>query len=522
MKLYTATAMREVDRIAIEEMGVPSLSLMENAAQAVAGALARTVPEKLAGRVVILCGKGNNGGDGMAVARLLAGMGYSPTAWLAVPPEVLSGDARVQFDSLGPAMVSWRSAAESPDELKDALSTADLVVDALLGTGLGGPVRAPYLELVRAVNESPAFVAAVDIPSGMAGDSLQPIGEAVRANLTLTLALPKPCLYIREGAAFAGTVQVLDIGIPPEAAARVEPVAEALDDAWARPFFGPREAGTHKGKAGRVLLVAGSVGKSGAAALAARGALRAGAGLVTVACPVSAQPVVAASLPEVMTIPLPETREGTVSMDALMPILEACATADAVGMGPGLGDVPEALALCRELYRRITRPAVVDADALNAFAGRADELRDRGDARILTPHPGEMGRLVGRTASEVVSKRFDLAPEKAEAWGTVVLLKGYRTLVASAGRAWRLNLSGGPHMAGPGFGDVLTGVAAAILARGVEPFDAAALAAWWHGAAADAAYQALGGYGLLASECADGLPLVEGTLRAGAPHGPRP
>jgi NAD(P)H-hydrate epimerase len=205
MKLYTATAMREVDRIAIEEMGVPSLSLMENAAQAVAGALARTVPEKLAGRVVILCGKGNNGGDGMAVARLLAGMGYSPTAWLAVPPEVLSGDARVQFDSLGPAMVSWRSAAESPDELKDALSTADLVVDALLGTGLGGPVRAPYLELVRAVNESPAFVAAVDIPSGMAGDSLQPIGEAVRANLTLTLALPKPCLYIREGAAFAGT-----------------------------------------------------------------------------------------------------------------------------------------------------------------------------------------------------------------------------------------------------------------------------------------------------------------------------
>jgi NAD(P)H-hydrate epimerase len=287
-----------------------------------------------------------------------------------------------------------------------------------------------------------------------------------------------------------------------------------LDSRWAASLARPRGDGAHKGEAGHVLLVAGSRGKSGAAVLAARGALRAGAGLVTVATPASVQPVVAASLPEAMTLPLPETADGTLSMDALTPILDFCGGADALGLGPGAGGTAETGALLEVLYARVPRPMAVDADGLNAFAGRAARLKVHAAPRVLTPHPGEMGRLLGVPAAEVAAGRYRLVPEAAEEAGAVFLLKGFRTLLAAPGRPWRLNLTGGPHMAGPGFGDVLTGVVAALLARAVDPFDAASLAAWWHGAAADLASRRLGGYGLLASECADALPEVEGALRS--------
>ncbi len=379
---------------------------------------------------------------------------------------------------------------------------------------MGGPVSGFYADAIHAVNGSGAFVAAVDIPSGLSGDALAPEGPAVRADLTLTLALPKPVLYTPEGAGHCGEVCVLDIGIPGGAVEGLPCAAELLDQDWARPFFEHRGSTAHKGDLGRLLLIAGSRGKSGAALLAARGALRAGAGLVTVACPVSSHPAVAGSLPEAMTLPLPETEEGTLSMDALMPLLDACEGMDAVGMGPGLGQIPETAALCRELHRRIPCPAVLDADALNAFAGRERDLPDHSGPRVLTPHPGEMARLGGWTADQVIKERYALAPDRARAWNAVVLLKGYRTLLAAPDRPWRMNLSGGPHMAGPGFGDVLTGVVAALLARRMDPLDAASLAAWWHGASGDRAAVRLGGYGLLASECADALPAVEGETRA--------
>jgi len=353
----------------------------------------------------------------------------------------------------------------------------------------------------------------VDISSGLSGDAFAPDGPAVSADLTLTLALAKPILFTPEGAGYCGEVCILDIGIPPEVTSRLPVAGKAVDASWAAPRFVPRHAQSHKGDLGRVLLIAGSLGKAGAAILAARGALRAGAGLVTVACPASAHPVVAAGLPEAMTLPLPETAEGTLSMDALVPLLSACEQADGVGMGPGLGQVPETAALCRELHRSMSRPAVLDADALNAFAGREADLPAHPGPRVFTPHPGEMARLGGWTVDQVMKNRYALASDKAQDWQATVLLKGYRTLVAAPNRPWRMNLSGGPHMAGPGFGDVLTGVVAGLLARGMDPFDAASLAAWWHGAAADHAAVRLGGNGLLASECADALPAVEGETR---------
>lgn len=516
MRLYWARDMREVDRVAIEEMGIPSLALMENAATSVVRALLAETPDLMDGRVVVLCGKGNNGGDGMAVARLLKGKGYAPDVILTAEPASLSGDAAAQHARLVSAGVPCRvmASAASLPEIRQRLEECDLVVDALLGTGLSGPVDGFTLELVRSVNGSGAFVASVDIPSGLSGNSVRAVGEAVRADLTLTLALAKPCLFSPECAPFCGDVKVLDIGIPPQAEERVAPTGEALDEAWARRHFSVRKPSSHKGDTGRLLIIAGGRGKSGAAVLAARGALRAGAGLVTVASPVSAQPIIAASLPEAMTLPLPETPEGTLSMDALTPVVEFCAGVDAVGMGPGVGTFPETKALVRELYARIPKPMAVDADGLNAFEGQAESFARHTAERVLTPHPGEMARLLNTAVSEILKGRYETGPRTAGEWGVALLLKGYRTLVCWPDAPWRLNLSGGPHMAGPGFGDVLTGVVTALLARRMTAFDAASLGAWWHGAAADEASLRLGGYGLLASEVADALPRIEGRLRA--------
>jgi hydroxyethylthiazole kinase-like uncharacterized protein yjeF len=452
----------------------------------------------------------------MAVARLLRGMGRTPLVMMASDPEGLSGDAALQYARLHHAGVACRvlSGGETPNDLIPAFEDAGLVVDALLGTGLSGPVKGFYAGLITAVNASAALVASIDIPSGLPGGGLKPLGPCVYADLTLTLALSKPVLHTPEGEEFCGRVRVLDIGIPPEATARVNHAAETLEGEWAAPFFTARPRDANKGRLGRVLIVAGSRGKSGAAILAARGALRAGAGLVTVGTPLSAQPAVTSSLPEVMTLPLPETPDGTLSMDALLPVLSFCEGVDAVGMGPGLGTTAETQALVRELYRRIGLPMVVDADGLNAFASHEHGLPDHEGLRMLTPHPGEMARLTGLTPAEVVGSRYELGPRCAAEWKAVVLLKGYRSLVCAPGQPWRINLSGGAHMAGPGFGDVLTGIVSSLAARGMDPLEATSLGAWWHGAAADLASDRLGGYGLLASEAADALPAVEGTLRA--------
>jgi len=516
MKLYWSRDVREADRIAIEEMGIPSLRLMENAAAAIVDALYEELSDRMTGAVAVLCGRGNNGGDGMAAARLLKERGVDARVLLAAEPDRLCGDARVQFDKLEAAGVPWTPAWGEPglEACRKGLEASSLAVDALLGTGLSGPARGSTASLIETLNAWEGTVAAVDVPSGLSGDALAPFGPTVRADLTLTLALAKPCLFTPEGSPLCGTVRRLDIGIPEEAVRRLTPAGEALEVTWAASFARPRPSCAHKGDAGRVLLVAGSRGKSGAAVLAARGALRAGAGLVTVATPASVQPVVAASLPEAMTLPLPETADGTLSMDALTPILDFCSQADALGLGPGVGATPETRALMEVLYAQARLPAVVDADGINAFAGRPERLQVHAGPRVLTPHPGEMGRVLGLPAADVAAQRYRLIPEAAERAGVVLLLKGYRSLLAAPGSPWRLNLTGGPHMAGPGFGDVLTGIAAALLGRGEEAYDAASLAAWWHGAAADLAFRKIGGYGLMASECAEALPQVEGSLRS--------
>ncbi len=515
MRLYSASAMREIDRRAIQEMGVPSLALMENAAAAVVAVLREEFPSLPGGRAAVLCGKGNNGGDGFAVARLLREAGGAPEVFLFAGGEALAGDAALQLEKARSAGVPVVPVAgtEGMAAVRAALDGAGLAVDALLGTGTRGAVSGLLAEAIAALNAGCSTVVSLDVPSGLSGDRCAPHGPAVRAALTVTLGFAKPVLFTPEGEPFAGKVVVADIGLPPRASEGVAPLGEALGEVWARPLFPARGPLAHKGGCGRVLIVAGSAGKAGAALLAARGALRAGAGLVTVAAPAPLLPALAGGLPEAMALPLPATVEGTASMDGLTPVLALARECDAVGMGPGLGTFAETAALARELYAALPVPAVADADALNAFAGAEGQLSRHAAPRVLTPHPGEMGRLLGLPASEVLASRYESVPEKARAWGAALLLKGHRTLVSDGAGPWRLNLSGGPHMAAPGMGDVLTGVVAALLARGFSPLDAASLGAWWHGAAADAAFEKLGGYGILASEVADALPKIEGRLR---------
>ena len=516
MRLYTASQMRRVDEIAIREIGIPSLRLMQNAGEAVARVLSREVPQLLK-RVLVVCGKGNNGGDGMVVARLLRRQGYDPRVCLLYSPAALSGDALEQFNRLGPAGVRW-GVASSPSDLPALRGLAEnsgIILDAILGTGTQGALQGYLLEVVETLNSSGTPTVAIDVPSGLSGDSYTPIGPCVNAAMTITLAHGKPCLFTPECQPYCGDVHLVDIGIPEEASEGVAFEAEALDDEWASGRFLVRPPGSHKGDCGRVLLIAGGRGKSGAAALAGMGALRAGTGLLTIAVPQGIGRAVAGSVPEAMTLPLPETCGGLLGMDALQPLLDFSKNCDSVGIGPGLGTSPETASLVREIYGTIPLPMIADADALAAFESCPEKLSRHAGGRVLTPHPGEMARISGIPSSEVVKRRYGITPEKADEFGVTLLLKGYRSLVVQRGKPLRMNLSGGPHMAAPGMGDVLTGVVASLLARGTEPFDAASLACWWHGAAADLAFQRCGGYGLLASEVAGALPAVEGGTRAG-------
>jgi len=515
MLLYTASAMKEVDRTAIEEMGIPSLHLMENAGEAITRNLLLEGAVEPGDAVTILCGKGNNGGDGMVVGRLLRRMGWNPRVVLLAPPEAISGDAAVQFRRLRSHRVAWEvlDGEESLPDLAHRLEDTDVVIDAVLGTGIRGAVRGTAAKVIELVNGCGAVVAAVDIPSGLSGDAFGVAGPAIQADLTVTLAFAKPCLFTPEAGDLCGHVIVADIGIPDEAAERIPPVGEAVEASWALSRFSDRPGAMHKGRCGRILLICGSRGKAGAAVLAARGALRAGAGLVTVALPEGSLPVVASSLAEAMTLPLPETDAGSLSGDAFDALLAACGENDAVGCGSGMGLHEDTAGLARRLYGELPVPMAVDADALTAFRGAPDLLSGHAAPRLLTPHPGELGRLLGLKPSEVLTRRYALVPDRSKSWNVTLLLKGFRTLIAAPDRPWRMNLSGGPHMAAPGMGDVLTGITACLLGRGMEPFDAASLGAWWHGAAADEAYGMRGGYGILASEVADALPVVDGASR---------
>jgi NAD(P)H-hydrate epimerase len=508
--------MREVDRRAVADLGIPGVTLMENAGRGAAATLVELLPSlgapRRGTRVAIVCGKGGNGGDGFVAARWLRRRGLRPLVLLAARPADVTGDAAAKLAALRRAGVS-PIVIEDPDQSAPRLAESHVVVDALLGTGARGAPTGLTADLIERINAAGRPVVALDVPSGLPADGGAPAGPAVRAAATLTFAGLKLGLVQPPGVDLAGRVTVVPIGVPETELARgVRTWLVERADVAAR--FPPRPRDAHKGTYGSLLIVGGSRGKTGAAALAARAAMRAGGGLVTTATAASQQPVVAGLVVESMTEPLPETAAGTVALAARERLLELAGRRDAVALGPGLGLEAETQELVRGLARDLERPLVLDADALTALAGRLEELRHARGPRCLTPHPAEMARLLGTSVADVQRDRVGAARGFALGHGVHVALKGATTVVAAADGRVFLNPTGNPGMASGGTGDVLTGIVGAFLARGLEAADALVAAVYLHGSAGDLAAARLGEESLVASDVIEALPEAFAALRA--------
>lgn len=503
MKVLLNSWMREIDRAAVSR-GIPALALMENAAAACCECFSSAFPRDRFPGCLVIAGKGNNGGDGLALARLLRQRGYEARVLLLARPDDLGPEARTNYDRLLEAGAAPGLAATAA-ELRQALAGCDagrtFVVDALFGTGLDKPVTAGlFAEAITALNDSRLPVAAVDIPSGL-GESFPPAqGVHVRAEVTAALHALKWAHLNPDGNPDCGRIRVLDIGIPRELEERDEYFIRLTEPADFSPLLAPRPRAAHKGDFGHVLVVAGSREKPGAGVLAAYAALRSGAGLCTAAVPPENRDLSVLAHPEVMTLPFEEPAQISPRLKGFTSVLA----------GPGLGEGPGTLATVAMLLAEAEAPLVLDADALNVLAGRPDLLRSRGERPlVLTPHPGEFARLCGRDASEVQRDRLNLAREFAQGCGCFLVLKGHRTLTVSPqGRVW-VNQTGNPGMATAGSGDVLGGLIAGLIAQhgrrhGLELILAAAV--FLHGYAGDLAAAEVGETGLTAGDIIRFLP----------------
>jgi ADP-dependent NAD(P)H-hydrate dehydratase / NAD(P)H-hydrate epimerase len=517
MRVLNTQQMREADRLTIDEIGIPSIVLMENAGRQAVAAMEAAFEDIASSTVGVLCGRGNNGGDGFVVARTLAQRGIEAIVFLLGSVAEVKGDARTNLEVLGRiglTVVEIPNAQEWELHFTE-ISGCDLIVDAIAGTGFHGPL-AGFLETVVAdINGLGVPVVAIDLPTGVSADSHELQGEAIESSMTVTLGAPKIPLILPPADAYAGDLVIADIGIPASVIDELDgPWLELLTRERMRELVPARAAESHKGDFGRVLIVAGSVGRTGAAHLAALGALRSGAGLVTVAAPRSAVPVIAAMMPEYMTEPLEETAAGAIDFAAVDHVLDL--KADVIAVGPGLGQDPSTAAFVHAIVERAGAPLILDADALNAFAGDPDRLMGRdGVDVIITPHPGEMARLFGATIEQIQSDRLEHAREFAAAHRVHVILKGHRTVIAGPDGRSFVNLTGNAGMATGGTGDLLTGMTAAWFAQILDAEGACKLAVYLHGLAGDLAEADEGENALIATDIAARLgdALLELTAR---------
>jgi NAD(P)H-hydrate epimerase len=526
MKILTASEMQRIDRLTTERYGVPSLTLMENAGRGVVEFLNARLTPLAQQRIVILCGKGNNGGDGLVVARLLREQGLAPRVLLFANPDVLRGDAAANYARLvssGPPEVI--AAPETWQAIVAPLANTTLFIVALVGTGLAKPLEGFLLKVVRDINTRfpSARVLAVDLPSGISADTGELIGEHVRADFCVTFTAPKIAHVFPPACERMGEWVVKQIGTPAEALESDPSLtlnyAVRQDVAW---ICKPRALGANKGNFGHVLILAGSIGKTGAAAMAAHAALRAGAGLVTVATAKSALPIVATLGVEFMTEALPDTEDGAISLRALegQRLDKLVAGKTVLAVGPGIGQHPETAEFVRTVVNKYSLPLVLDADGLNAFDGRMDsfhqDLRPPGST-VLTPHPGEMARLTGKTTTEIQAQRLAVAREFSKKFGVTLVLKGFRTLIASPDGQVEVNPTGNPGMAKGGTGDVLTGLVAGLMAQfpNHPVGEVATAAVYLHGLAGDLAAEKLGQHSMLAGDLLENIPQAYKELAIG-------
>jgi hydroxyethylthiazole kinase-like uncharacterized protein yjeF len=511
VKIVSAAEMREVDRTTSECFAVPSAILMENAGTAVADfVLSHYSSAKTVG---VICGKGNNGGDGFVAARKLQAAGREVRLLLLAASSELRGDAASMFSKLPLAPVIARSSEELKSEAARGVLASDVLVDAILGTGFRPPVSGLYAEAIALLNASRAPVLAVDIPSGADADVTgEQSGAVARADVIVTFTAPRPAHVF--GHLTLGPTMIAPIGSPDEAIVS----SLQLNLIAARDFatlIAPRPAASNKGNFGHVLVIGGSLGKAGSVAMAGMAALRVGAGLSTVATPRSVLATVAGFHPELMTEPLEETAEGSIAGGALDAIDQLAAGKTVLAIGPGISRVPETSALVQAVVAKKQTPMVLDADGLNAFEGQADKLKGKGRSLIITPHPGEMARLIGSTVAAVQRDRVNLARSFAREHDLIVVLKGHRTLVAMpSGEVW-VNTTGNPGMATGGTGDILTGMIAGFMAQHPDrPTQAVIAAVCLHGLAGDVAQESMGEHSLVATDLLTALPQAFRRARA--------
>lgn len=508
MYLVTANEMQKMDRMTIESFGLPGRILMENAGRGATQFFLEQFKEAKNKRIGVIAGRGNNGGDGFVIARYLAQKRINVTVYLLSKHQKVSGDAAANLKLLPPLKVPVIELpdAESFSAHETAMRHEAIWIDAILGTGLRSDVKGFFKNVVDFINGLNKPVFAVDIPSGLNSDTGRPCGTCIRADATATFAFAKTGHFLSPGADYTGNLKVIDIGVPPHIADDIGPLQYLLTPDLIRTVFYPRPSDVHKGHTGHLLVISGSPGKTGAAAMTATSAMRAGAGLVTLGIPASLNPVLEAQVTEVMTDPLPETVEGILGEASFNRIVDLLSDKKCLAIGPGIGTAPETKTLFMNLLKENTKPVVIDADGLNILADHIEILKGLDTPMVLTPHPGEMARLIKATSAEVQKDRIKCARDFAEKFNVHVVLKGARTVIAHPNGKVFINPTGNPGMASGGMGDVLTGTIAGFITQGHSPELAAHAGVYIHGAAADSLAKNKGPFGYLATDIMNILP----------------
>ena len=526
MKVVTAAEMRQIDQDTIEGIGIPGIVLMETAGSAIVRAIEQHYPTYQ--RIGIFAGKGNNGGDGIVIARQLAHVGRDVHLFLVSSSDSFTGEAQINLQIVKRLTASFGLQAAPKGGLQieeiltgtvpTTLASCELLVDAILGTGLRGTVRDPIATIINAINRLPTPVLSVDLPSGLDADTGHPLGTCIQADRTVTIGLPKRGLLMHPGAELTGKLEIADIGFPAQVVDAQDIKVNWTSATHAAQWMPPRPLSSHKGSYGRVLVVAGSTGMTGAAALASEAALRAGAGLVTLATPKHLNPILEGLLPEVMTLPLSETDAGSLAVSATSAILEfAEKTKSILAIGPGLSQHPETVSLVHHLIREnrehgLDLRMVIDADGLNALAHDRETLSLLNSEVVLTPHPGEMARLTNTAVPTLEKDRIRTVQQFASEHGVTLVFKGAPTVTGTSnGNLW-VNSTGNPGMATGGMGDVLTGIIAGLMAQGISSESAAALGVYLHGLAGDIVAETSGMQGLIASDVLKTVPQAISSL----------
>jgi len=508
MKVLNSTQMKRIDKNAIEGLGIIGPILMENAGAEIAREIIKRFPRIEKNSVCIVCGKGNNGGDGFVVARHLFNKGCCPYMVLLAEKKDLKGDAELNCGIIYKMGIPIAEITDKKkwEEIRDKVMNSDILVDAIFGTGLTKPVKGRYIKVIEDMNSSGSFIVAVDIPSGISSDQFQIIGTCIKADLTVTMAAPKIPHVFPPAEDFMGELVIADITAPSFLFDDESLPMEFVEKEQLLSYFKKRRNSTHKGSYGHLFILSGSLGKTGAAAMAGKAALEMGAGLVTVGTPQSCLPIVARSMMELMTEPLAETDEWTLSENALSQVKNLLKGKDAVLIGPGISTHQSTSKLIMSLLPSIEVPALLDADALNILSSHPEVLKSMSSPVVVTPHPGEFARMIHVSTKKVMEDKLKLAPEFAKEYGVYVVLKGYRTITATPDGKIFINPTGNPGMASGGSGDVLSGMIASLIMQGNDLLGAVLASVYVHGLSGDIAVKKIGEKSLVAGDIINFLP----------------